>query len=206
MILALPALLLPLLVRSDSADVPAKPHIFFLLVDDYGWAGAGWHNDVQSGGQREVQTPNMDAMVKEGIELNQHYTFKFCSPTRSSLQSGRNPIHVNVQNVNPTRSNAADPVAGFSAIARNMTGLAVHMQAAGWATAAVGKWVSVPLVFLIPGVAVFVGDLYLCCSTAVSFSPPRKPPRISHPAHFCCRTPEWQRPTTHLKGEDTSRV
>jgi arylsulfatase A-like enzyme len=137
MTLALATLLLPLL---EATDVPAKPHIFFLLVDDYGWAGAGWHNDVQSGGRREVQTPNMDAMVKEGIELNQHYTFKFCSPTRSSLQSGRNPIHVNVQNVDPTRSNPADPVAGFSAIARNMTGMAVHMQAAGWATAAVGKW------------------------------------------------------------------
>ena len=68
-------------------------------------------------------------------------TFKFCSPTRSSLQSGRNPIHVNVQNVNPTLYNPADPVAGFSAIARNMTGMAVHMKAAGWATAAVGKWV-----------------------------------------------------------------
>ena len=54
--------------------------------------------------------------------------------------TGRNPIHVNVQNVNPDRHNPADPVAGFSAIARNMTGMAVHMKAAGWATAAVGKW------------------------------------------------------------------
>ena len=40
----------------------------------------------------------------------------------------------------PDRSNPADPVAGFSAIARNMTGMAVHMRAAGYATAAVGKW------------------------------------------------------------------
>ena len=45
-----------------------------------------------------------------------------------------------MQNVNPTLSNPADPVAGFSAIARNMTGLATHMKAAGYATAAVGKW------------------------------------------------------------------
>ena len=109
-------------------------------LQDYGWAGAGWHNSVLTGGQREVQTPHMDKLVATGIELNQHYTFKFCSPTRSSLQSGRNPIHVNVQNVGPDRHNPDDPVAGFSAIARNMTGMAVHMQAAGWRTAAVGKW------------------------------------------------------------------
>ena len=123
-----------------ASSTAPKPHVVFLLVDDYGWANAGWHNDVESSGQREVQTPNMDRLVAEGIELNQHYTFKFCSPTRSSLQSGRNPIHVNVQNVGPDRANPADPVAGFSAIARNMTGMAVHMKAAGWATAAVGKW------------------------------------------------------------------
>ena len=155
-----------------SAAPAEKPHVFFLLVDDYGWAGAGWHNDIETGGQREVQTPHMDKLVATGIELNQHCepaavccllcccsqparvllqpacplsmqlladVFKFCSPTRSSLQSGRNPIHVNVQNVNPTRANPADPVSGFSAIARNMTGMAVHMKAAGYATAAVGK-------------------------------------------------------------------
>ena len=123
-----------------TAKAPPHPHVVFLLVDDYGWANAGWHNDVESGGQREVQTPNMDRLVANGINLNQHYTFKFCSPTRSALQSGRNPVHVNVQNVNPDRSNPSDPIAGFSAIARNMTGMAAHMRAAGYRTAAVGKW------------------------------------------------------------------
>eukprot|EP01047_Picozoa_sp_COSAG01_P006955 COSAG01_NODE_257_length_20101_cov_142.726427_8_plen_272_part_00 len=166
-------LLLPVaaLTTTTKASAAGKPHVFFLLIDDYvrcwpqspfthgtpltlsaqewltcarsqGWAGAGWHNQVLSGGQREVQTPHMDKLVATGINLNQHYTFKFCSPTRSSLQSGRNPIHVNVQNVAPTLSNPADPVAGFSAIARNMTGMAVHMSRLGYATAAVGKWVS----------------------------------------------------------------
>ena len=141
MVSSLPLLLLLLNPAALATAAPAeKPHVFFLLVDDYGWAGAGWHNKVLSGGQREVQTPHMDKLVATGIELNQHYTFKFCSPTRSSLQSGRNPIHVNVQNVGPDHSNPADPVSGFSAIARNMTGMATHMKAAGWATAAVGKW------------------------------------------------------------------
>eukprot|EP00937_MAST-01D_sp_MAST-1D-sp2_P004149 g4149.t1 len=130
-----------LLVATPPAEGAAtSPHVIFLLVDDYGWANAGWHNDAESGGQREVQTPHMDALVASGINLNQHYTFKFCSPTRSALQSGRNPIHVNVQNVGPDRANPNDPVAGFSAIARNMTGMAAHMRAAGYRTAAVGKW------------------------------------------------------------------
>ena len=50
-----------------------KPNIFFVLADDYGWGNAGWHNDVETAGQREVQTPHMEALIAEGIELNQHY-------------------------------------------------------------------------------------------------------------------------------------
>lgn len=45
------------------------------------------------------------------------------SPTRSSLQSGRLPTHVNTENLGTNVWNPADPVSGFSAIPRNMTGL-----------------------------------------------------------------------------------
>ena len=53
-----------------------KPHIWMLLFDDYGWADAGWHRDtVGPGGVHipadpEVVTPNLNQMVKEGIELD----------------------------------------------------------------------------------------------------------------------------------------
>mgnify|MGYP001444535737 CR=1 FL=1 len=29
----------------------------------------------------DVQTPNLDSLAKSGIELNRHYSFKFCSPS-----------------------------------------------------------------------------------------------------------------------------
>ena len=38
---------------------------------------------------------------------------KICSPARSSLQTGRLGIHVNVQNVFPEVRNPADPVGGY---------------------------------------------------------------------------------------------
>ena len=95
-----------------------KPHIVFVLFDDYGWADAGWHRvDVRTGEgtpDPDVQTPNMDqlvsaaapcpappnslkgaaAQVKEGIEMDRQYVYKYCSPTRSGIQSGRHPFHV----------------------------------------------------------------------------------------------------------------
>jgi arylsulfatase I/J len=88
----------------------------------------------------EVQTPVIDGLVASGIELDRHYVFKFCSPTRSAIISGRNPIHVNVLNLDPTNHNPADPVSGFSAIPRNMTGIAEKLKLGGYKTHMVGKW------------------------------------------------------------------
>ena len=87
-----------------------------------------------------VQTPRIDGLVKQGIELNRHYTFKFCSPSRSAFQSGRNPIHVNVLNVEPSYINTNDPVSGFAGIPRNMTGIAEKMKQGGYKTHMIGKW------------------------------------------------------------------
>ena len=117
-----------------------------ILFDDYGWADAGWHRGYTApGGEHvpltpEVATPNLDALVKVGIDLNRHYVYKYCSPSRSALQSGRDPYHVNPLNAAPEISNPADPVSGFAAIPRNMTGIATKLAAAGYKTATFGKW------------------------------------------------------------------
>lgn len=114
-----------------------KPHIIMHLIDDYGWANAGWHRQADF---REVQTPVMNDLVKNGIELDRAYSFQYCSPSRSSLQSGRLPTHVNTENLGTQAWNPKDPVSGFAGIPRNMTGMAVHMKAGGYATHQVGKW------------------------------------------------------------------
>ena len=63
-----------------------KPHLIYVIGDDVGWFKMGWHNP-------DARTPNLDALVKEGVELDRFYTYKYCSPTRSSFLSGRLPIH-----------------------------------------------------------------------------------------------------------------
>ena len=65
-------------VITNTTDVPliaTKPHLVFMLVDDWGWANVGYHRDPPT---KEVVTPNIDSLVKEGLELDQHYAFKFC--------------------------------------------------------------------------------------------------------------------------------
>ena len=114
-----------------------KPNILHILLDDFGWADAGWHRPAN---YTDVQSPNMNTLVQEGIELDRHYVFQFCSPTRCAIQSGRNPIHVNTVNGAPNLRNPDNNDTGWAGVPRNMTGIAEHMLRGGYRTAMYGKW------------------------------------------------------------------
>jgi len=101
----------------------------------------GWHR-AQAGlaPTPEVSTPNLDALVADGIDLQRHYGFKSCSPSRCSFQSGRLPVHVLEANTVPESFNPNDTVSGYAGIPRNMTTIATFMKRGGYKTAFVGKW------------------------------------------------------------------
>ena len=116
--------LVPVFVcRAVAAN--SQPHLLLVLVDDFGWNNSGWHNTA-------VKTPAMDALRAGGLALEQHYTFKVCSPSRSSALSGRLPLHVNQENSATTQQ--------FAGIPLGMTLLSERLKTQGYYTAAVGKW------------------------------------------------------------------
>lgn len=117
----------------------SPPSFLILILDDYGWNNWGIHASSQPN-SAEIQTPNLDALARQGVILDRHYTFKFCSPSRSALHTGRNPIHVNSLNSDLSSVNLSDPVSGFAGIPRNMTAFPQKLQAAGWGTQQAGKW------------------------------------------------------------------
>eukprot|EP00038_Savillea_parva_P012898 m.207655 g.207655 ORF g.207655 m.207655 type:complete len:663 (+) comp23877_c0_seq1:26-2014(+) len=109
-----------------------RPHVLFTLLDDVGWNNVGWHARDNAAGQGgEVVTPRLDALVAQGIELDRTYAFKYCSPSRCAIQSGRNPIHVNVGN---------EVFANNTGIPVNMTCLGTKMHEQGYRTIFAGKW------------------------------------------------------------------
>ena len=66
---------------------------------------------------------------------------RYCSPSRSAIQSGRSPIYVNVNNLDPSTNNPDDPLGGYCCIPRGMTGLAALLKQKGrYSTHFVGKW------------------------------------------------------------------
>ena len=123
---------LPACARALPAGAPKV--ILMQLSDDWGWGNFGLHGAAN-------YTPNADALAREaGVVLARHYAFKYCSPSRCALQSGRNPIHVNVLNSPVTQHNAGDAQGGQQGMPLAMTGIAEKLAAAGYATRAFGKY------------------------------------------------------------------
>ncbi len=69
-------------VERDSAK---PPNIVLIVADDLGWADVGYHDS-------RADTPHIDSLAKEGIELDRFYVAPMCSPTRAGLLTGRYPI------------------------------------------------------------------------------------------------------------------
>ncbi|EGB11339.1 hypothetical protein AURANDRAFT_2359, partial [Aureococcus anophagefferens] len=107
------------------------PHIVIMLADNVGWAVVEWHRPPALPA-REISTPKLDALRASGLELDRHYTYKFCSPSRSALMSGRLPAHVNVYNDDPAMAGAGAPA--------HMRLMPAMLRDAGYRTHFVGKW------------------------------------------------------------------
>jgi arylsulfatase B len=69
-------------LASAALAQPKRPNIVLIVSDDQGWNTVGYHGGF-------VQTPNIDRIAKQGVELNRFYVSPMCSPTRAGLMTGR---------------------------------------------------------------------------------------------------------------------
>jgi arylsulfatase A-like enzyme len=113
--------------RAASAQAaPERPNVLIFLADDLGWADVGFR-----GGP--IDTPSIDRLAKEGMELHRFYTTPICSPTRAALMTGRDPMRLGVAYgvILPWHTIGVHPDEHF---------MPQSFQAAGYQTAMVGKW------------------------------------------------------------------
>ena len=172
-----------LLAPSSSAP----PNFLIIVIDDYGWNNIGIHARDQANAA-EVRTPALDALAASGVVLDRFYTFSFCSPSRSALHTGRNPIHVNILNSDLAAVNLSDPVSGFAGIPRNMTAFPERLaQDANYETVQVGKC-----------------EHYSVCLFFASFFAPASPHHF--PPAFPQGTRAWRRPSTRRAAAATKRA
>ncbi|MEN9017317.1 MAG: sulfatase-like hydrolase/transferase [Hellea sp.] len=102
------------------------PNIVILLADDLGWADLSYRGS-------DIQTPNIDSLAKEGLTLNRFYSMPICTPTRSALMTGRDPMRLGTvyAGFQPWQNGGVSPEEHF---------MPETFQAAGYQTAMIGKW------------------------------------------------------------------
>jgi arylsulfatase A-like enzyme len=110
----------------SAATTTAKPNIVVFLSDDMGWGQLGFN------GGKEIATPNIDRIAREGVKLTQFYVQAVCSPTRAALLTGRYPFRNGME-----ERNHGNDTAGMLADERT---LAQALKEAGYATGIFGKW------------------------------------------------------------------
>ena len=110
-------------VAAESAFAQ-RPNIVLVITDDQGYGDLACH------GNPMIDTPNLDALHAQSVRLTNFHVDPTCSPTRSALMSGRYS----------TRTGVWHTIMGRSMMHTNEVTLAEHLAAAGYATAAIGKW------------------------------------------------------------------
>ena len=125
---------------TDTLNVMA-PNILFILYDDTGlgaWSPYG-------GG---IRMPTLDSLAKEGLIYTQWHTTALCSPTRSTIMTGRNHHLNGMASITET----ADGFPGASGrVPDNCVPFAQVLQDNGYSTFWIGKNHNVPETDVAPG-------------------------------------------------------
>jgi len=99
-----------------------RPNIVLILADDIS------RNDFGCYGNTQVKTPNIDALAKQGIKFNNTFlTISSCSPSRSSIMTGRYPHNTGAAELH-------------SPIGEEQVFFPCLLKEAGYYTAQAGKW------------------------------------------------------------------
>jgi len=134
-----------LLVFNSCAEEPPPPNIIYILADDLGYGEIGAY------GQEIIETPNIDALAKNGMLFTQHYSgSSVCAPSRSVLLTGLHTGHTYIRGNDEwkERGNVWNYEAVFNdqtlegqrPLPDSITTLAELIQDYGYKTAFVGKW------------------------------------------------------------------
>ncbi len=110
------------------AAEPEKPlprtNVVVILSDDQGWG------DLSVNGNRNVATPHIDSLARDGVAFDRFFVSPLCSPTRAEFLTGRYHSRVGVRGVST----------GLERLDLDQKTIADTFRSAGYVTGAFGKW------------------------------------------------------------------
>ncbi len=124
------AFLFTALAYSNIAAGVRPPNLVIVLTDDQGYADVGFN------GCKDIRTPNLDRLAKEGVRFTNAYaTYAVCGPSRAGLITGRYQDRFGASR-NPT----VDYTVENNGVPTSEKNIAELLQPAGYTSMAVGKW------------------------------------------------------------------
>ncbi len=116
-----------------------RKNIVFILVDDMGW------RDLESYGSDFYETPHIDQLAKEGVRFTDAYSaHPVCSPTRSSVATGKYPARLHVTAYIPGKekpyARLSHPADWTRYLKMSETTYAEVLREHGYRTFHAGKW------------------------------------------------------------------
>ncbi|MEZ5352720.1 MAG: arylsulfatase [Bryobacteraceae bacterium] len=110
---------------SRSAAAPVRqPNIVVVLADDQGWGDLSIH------GNKNLSTPNIDSLGRDGTRFERFFVCSVCAPTRAEFLTGRYHARGGVRGVST----------GQERLNTDEVTIADTFRAAGYSTGAFGKW------------------------------------------------------------------
>jgi len=122
-------LLLTLAGSGRAAGAGEAPNVLLILADDLGVEQIGLYGV----GEDPPPTPNIDALAASGLRFRSAWSNPVCSPTRTTIQTGRYSFRTGVGVAMGRNNNDGVP-------AQNETFLPSILTTAGYQTGVVGKW------------------------------------------------------------------
>ena len=113
-----------LVVLAPIVAAADKPNVLVILADDQGWGDLSVH------GNKNLSTPNIDSLARDGAIFDRFFVCSVCSPTRAEFLTGRYHPRGGVRGVST----------GQERLDLDETTIAQYFKAAGYATGAFGKW------------------------------------------------------------------
>ena len=107
-----------------SSTRAEKPNVVVILTDDQGWGDLSIH------GNKNLNTPAIDSLARDGALFDRFYVCPVCSPTRAEFLTGR--YH--------PRGGVYSTSAGGERLDLDEMTIGDTFQAGGYATGAFGKW------------------------------------------------------------------
>lgn len=109
---------------SQQVEQEDKPNVILVLIDNQSYF------ELSRNGHQIVKTPRIDRMAKEAVNFTDFHAPPFCSPSRTTLLTGRYALRAGVHNT----------VGGVSILHKDETTIADLLHKAGYSTAIFGKW------------------------------------------------------------------